>query len=40
LGTVDHVVVDSQLSDEWRTKLTAAGVNLLVAEVGEPAGVM
>jgi DeoR/GlpR family transcriptional regulator of sugar metabolism len=36
LGTVDHVVVDSQLSDEWRNKLTAAGVNLLVAEVGEP----
>ena len=39
LGTVDHVVVDSQLSDEWRSKLTAAGVNLLVAEVGEPVGV-
>jgi DeoR/GlpR family transcriptional regulator of sugar metabolism len=37
LGTVDHVVVDSQISDEWRAKLTAAGVNLLVAEVGEPA---
>jgi DeoR family transcriptional regulator, fructose operon transcriptional repressor len=37
LGTVDHVVVDSQLSDEWRVKLTAAGVNLLVAEVDEPA---
>jgi len=37
LGTVDHVVVDSQLSDEWRAKLTAAGVNLLIAEMGEPA---
>jgi DeoR family transcriptional regulator, fructose operon transcriptional repressor len=37
LGTVDHVVVDSQLGDEWRAKLTAAGVNLVVAEVGEPA---
>jgi len=36
LGTVDHVVVDSQISDEWRNRLTAAGVNLLVAEVGEP----
>jgi len=36
LGTVDHVVVDSQLSDYWRGKLSAAGVNLLVAEVGEP----
>jgi DeoR/GlpR family transcriptional regulator of sugar metabolism len=39
LGTVDHVVVDSQLSEEWRYKLTAAGVNLLVAEVGEPVAV-
>jgi DeoR/GlpR family transcriptional regulator of sugar metabolism len=39
LGTVDHVVVDSQLSDAWRCKLTAAGVNLLIAEVGEPVGV-
>jgi len=39
LGTVDHVVVDSQLGEEWRTRLTAAGVNLLVAEVGEPVGV-
>ena len=37
LGTVDHVVVDSQLGDEWRARLSAAGVNLLVAEVGEPA---
>ena len=37
LGTVDHVVVDSHLSDEWRAKLTTAGVNLVVAEVGEPA---
>ncbi len=40
LGTVDHVVVDSHVSDEWRARLTAAGVNLLVAEVGEPAGVV
>jgi DeoR/GlpR family transcriptional regulator of sugar metabolism len=38
LGTVDHVVVDSQLGDAWRNKLTAAGVNLLIAEVGEPVG--
>lgn len=37
LGTVDYVVVDSQISDHWRNKLSAAGVNLLVAEVGEPA---
>ena len=33
LGTVDHVVVDSQLNDYWRTKLTNAGVNLVIAEV-------
>ena len=39
LSTVDHVVVDSLLSDEWRSRLTAAGVNLLVAEVGEPVSV-
>ncbi len=38
LGTVDQVVVDSQLSDEWRARLTAAGVNLVIAEVGEPVG--
>jgi len=38
LGTVDYVVVDSQLSDQWRSKLTNAGVNLLIAEVGEPVG--
>ncbi len=38
LGTVDHVVVDSQLDDAWRNKLTQAGVNLLIAEVGEPVG--
>ncbi len=37
LGTVDHVVVDSLLSDEWRFKLTAVGVNLRIAEVDEPA---
>jgi len=36
LSTVDHVVVDSQISEEWRIRLTTAGVNLLVAEVGEP----
>jgi DeoR family transcriptional regulator, fructose operon transcriptional repressor len=36
LTTVDRVVVDSQLSDEWRNKLNAAGVDLLVAEVSEP----
>jgi DeoR family transcriptional regulator, fructose operon transcriptional repressor len=35
LSTVDCVVVDSQISDEWRKKLLAAGVNLLVAEVAE-----
>jgi len=38
LGTVDHVVVDSLLSDHWRNKLSAAGVNLVIAEVGEPVG--
>jgi DeoR family fructose operon transcriptional repressor len=37
LGTVDYVVVDSQLDERWRNKLTAAGVKLLIAEVGEPA---
>lgn len=39
LGTVDYVVVDAQLDEQWRAKLTAAGVKLLIAEVGEPAGV-
>ncbi len=38
LGTVDQVVVNSQLSDEWRARLTAAGVQLVIAEVGEPVG--
>src|SRR5271157_2627922 len=39
LGAVDRLVVDSQLSDGWRAKVTTAGVNLLVAEVGEPLAV-
>jgi DeoR family transcriptional regulator, fructose operon transcriptional repressor len=39
LGTVDHVVVDSHLDEYWRGKLAAAGVNLLVADIEEPAGV-
>jgi DeoR/GlpR family transcriptional regulator of sugar metabolism len=35
LGTVDHVVVDAQLNDYWRGKLTSAGVNLVIAEASE-----
>jgi DeoR/GlpR family transcriptional regulator of sugar metabolism len=33
LGDVDTLVVDNQISDEWRNKICGAGVNLLVAEV-------
>jgi DeoR/GlpR family transcriptional regulator of sugar metabolism len=33
LGAVRHLVVDNRLSQEWRSKILAAGVNLLVAEV-------
>jgi DeoR family transcriptional regulator, fructose operon transcriptional repressor len=32
LGAVHHLVVDSQISDEWKNKVRAAGVNLIVAE--------
>jgi DeoR/GlpR family transcriptional regulator of sugar metabolism len=31
LGDVQHVVVDAEISDDWRRKLTAAGVNVHVA---------
>ena len=33
LGAVHHVVVDDGIAQEWRTKLQAAGVDLIVAEV-------
>jgi DeoR family fructose operon transcriptional repressor len=33
LGDVDYLVVDGGISDQWREKVTAAGIRLLVAEV-------
>ncbi len=35
LAAVHHLVVDSGLSQQWREKVVAAGVHLLVAEAGE-----
>ena len=35
LGEIHHLVVDHELSQTWRDRITAAGVDLLVA--GEPA---
>jgi DeoR family transcriptional regulator, fructose operon transcriptional repressor len=35
LTAVNHVVVDNGITQEWRTKLQAAGVHLIVTEVGE-----
>ena len=32
LGEVDRLVVDDQLSDEWRRRLTESGVELLIAD--------
>jgi len=32
LDAVQHLVVDSQISPEWRAKIAEAGVNLIVAE--------
>jgi len=32
LNAVDHIVVDDGITDEWREKLRAAGVDLIVAE--------
>jgi DeoR family transcriptional regulator, fructose operon transcriptional repressor len=32
LGAVQHLVVDSGITDEWREKVKAAGVNLIVAQ--------
>jgi DeoR family fructose operon transcriptional repressor len=32
LAEVNHLVVDSGITRQWRSKLTAAGINLLVAE--------
>jgi DeoR/GlpR family transcriptional regulator of sugar metabolism len=37
LETVRHFVVDSQLDDQWRQRITAAGVDLLVADPAEDA---
>jgi DeoR/GlpR family transcriptional regulator of sugar metabolism len=31
LDAVDHLVVDNEISSDWRSKLTAAGVKVLVA---------
>jgi len=31
LGDVDHLVVDSHIAEEWQHKVTAAGVQLLIA---------
>jgi DeoR family transcriptional regulator, fructose operon transcriptional repressor len=35
LSSVRHLVVDSHLSQEWRERVRAAGVNLLVAEISQ-----
>jgi DeoR family fructose operon transcriptional repressor len=32
LADIDHLVVDSQIPDEWRDKLTAAGVDVCVGQ--------
>jgi DeoR/GlpR family transcriptional regulator of sugar metabolism len=34
LGAIDYLVVDSGISAEWREKVAAAGVTLLIAEPG------
>jgi DeoR/GlpR family transcriptional regulator of sugar metabolism len=38
LSAVQHLVVDEGISDEWRQRIEAAGVNLLVAEHPGEAG--
>jgi len=35
LGEADYLIADSGIRPEWRERVTAAGVELLVAEVGE-----
>jgi DeoR family transcriptional regulator, fructose operon transcriptional repressor len=35
LGAVHQMVVDDRISDEWREKIRAAGVELIVADVPE-----
>ena len=35
LGAVQHLIVDNGITDEWREKLTAAGVSVLIAEAEE-----
>jgi DeoR family transcriptional regulator, fructose operon transcriptional repressor len=35
LEAVNHLVVDDGITDLWRAKIEAAGVNLIVAEVGQ-----
>lgn len=37
LNTVNHLVVDDGITDEWREKLAAAGVDLIVAETNTTA---
>jgi DeoR family transcriptional regulator, fructose operon transcriptional repressor len=38
LGAVRHLISDSGMSHEWRNKLTAVGVHLLIAEPAEQPG--
>ncbi len=37
LGAVQHLVVDDGLSEEWKQKLTTAGVQVLIAPTPKPA---
>jgi DeoR family fructose operon transcriptional repressor len=32
LGDIDHLVVDDGITEDWRGKVTAVGVDLLIAE--------
>lgn len=36
LNEIDHIVVDDQLNESWRQKLTDAGVNVTLASTDEP----
>lgn len=38
LGEIDVLVTDDQISESWNKRLTDAGVRLLVASAGPPAG--
>lgn len=39
LDEVDYLITDTELSEEWRGKVTAAGVKLILAPVGEGSSV-